>query len=156
MKFEVYRGRGVVAHVSNSQTCYPTTPAPMIHGIGKDRFFTSLVLRNARVRIRAAARGTRSREPYLRSAVEGLLMKVMANKETLLHIMFLGWADEREALFCFLAAKTKKLFTGNKANTRYYARAMQNKPNIVSSASKQGNICCGSEIQSTLSKRTPL
>ena len=60
---------------------------------------------------------------------------------------------ERAAKQCFasLLRKQRNILRETKAaNTRYYSRAMQNKHwnliNIVSSASKRGNICCGRKM----------
>ena len=80
-------------------------------------------------------------------------LKAVANEETLLRKQIFPRLPERAVKQCFASLLRKWrniLWETNAANTWYYARAMQNKPwnlvNIVSSASKQGNICCGRKM----------
>ena len=75
----------------------------------------------------------------------------MANEETLL-LINVSWVRKRAGIKTVLVKPKNISRETNAANTQYYVRAMQNKPwnlvNIVSSASKRGNICCGSKTVS--------
>ena len=90
-------------------------------------------------------------------------LKVVANEDTLLLMMFLGWANERDTkhLFCVHAAQTEKhLLRTQNVSDKYQKRFCLSDTNFVSATNvactgKWGNICVRNNVSATLCPRLP-
>ena len=90
--------------------------------------------------------------------------KVVANEDTLLLMMFLGWANERDTkhLFCVCAAQTGKHLlpiqnvSDKKSETFLVSRTQKFvSATNVARTDKQGNICVRNNVSAILCPRLP-